>query len=860
MLRAKSSKGVECQVIPHQACPAKTFADKAGNISPGRAVLNHCEIVGNVASEIIDRFPGQLKERLFPVNSALVAAAHDIGKVSPCFYEKIRQACTPGLNAMVALSAVNPKLESNWGGHAGVSQVTARDLNAPPFVAEIVGQHHGYSPPVAGCHSKDECFGGPAWQAERQSLVVALQQALNMRWPVIEGVPQARLLAGLTSVADWIGSGDFFEDPQVEWKNQIRFAVDAAGLIPPIYRNGLSFSEIFGFGPFVAQQTLIDRVWGPGVYVLEAPMGHGKTEAALYAAYQMLQRNEASGVYFALPTQLTSNKIQERFNGFLKLILAPECSHQSWLLHGKAWLLETAMGEEGQPGRSWFNHAKRGLLAPFAVGTLDQALMATMNVKHGFVRAFGLAGKVVILDEIHTYDAYTGTLLDALVELLRELHCTVIILSATLNKSRRRTLIGRPVDNQSYPLITSLPLQGELTEIAIETESLRTVDLHITHNEKASIDEAIERASHGQQVLWIENTVSDAQERYLDLAARAQESGTACGLLHSRYTLDDRSHIEDRWVNLFGKPGWKQRLHQGRILVGTQVLEQSLDIDADFLVSRFAPTDMLLQRLGRLWRHDGTPRHFSTNCEAWILAPELPEAIQQPTVAFGKSAFVYSPYVLCRSLEIWRDLSSVCLPQDIRQLIEQTYCEREEQGLMARWLYDLDHGAPRRTGRNAMRQLARVGLAEGGKTLPEAKAQTRYSDIETTEVLLIRNVRLVVEQRQSQVTLLSGDVFKIPWDRHKLDKEGWRRLSANLMRQVLTVNVVDAPLATPIDTLKRFAFHHCFYLGSPEHDEALLRVARVDELGELHGIHNTKAHDKYALNYRSALGYRCIQS
>lgn len=95
------------------------------------------------------------------------------------------------------------------------------------------------------------------------------------------------------------------------------------------------------------------------------------------------------------------------------------------------------MGEEGQPGRSWFNHAKRGLLAPFAVGTLDQALMAAMNVKHGFVRAFGLAGKVVILDEIHTYDAYTGTLLDALVELLRELHCTVIILSATLNKDRR---------------------------------------------------------------------------------------------------------------------------------------------------------------------------------------------------------------------------------------------------------------------------------------------------------------------------------------------------------------------------------------------------------------------------------------
>src|SRR5690625_5144301 len=172
-------------------------------------------------------------------------------------------------------------------------------------------------------------------------------------------------------------------------------------------------------------------------------MGLGKTEAALYASYRMLESGQASGIYFALPTQLTSNKIYERFQCFLEAVLAGDCRHRSLLLHANAWLLEKDMGEEGRPGGAWFNQSKRGLLAPFAVGTIDQALMAAMNVKHGFVRAFGLAGKVVILDEVHTYDSYTGTLLDALINLLSQLDCTVIVLSATLNQQRRQQLIGK---------------------------------------------------------------------------------------------------------------------------------------------------------------------------------------------------------------------------------------------------------------------------------------------------------------------------------------------------------------------------------------------------------------------------------
>lgn len=808
---------------------------------------------------MISRFPPEIAAELFPKGAELAAGGHDIGKVSPTFYEKIRRACTVAPITLPRLHGVNPNLEAGWGGHAGVSQVTAKALGAPEYVPEILGQHHGFSPPVAGLRAVDEAFGGAAWQEERIALFSDLKTRLKAGWPDVKSVPQARLLAGLTSVADWIGSGRFFENPEEDWLPCVGNALDDAGFVRPAYRQNLTFEEVFGFPPRVAQEELIKASSGPGVYVLEAPMGIGKTEAALYVAYQQLVSGKATGIYFALPTQLTSNKIYERFNDFLQRVLAPNCRHRSLLLHAKAWLLNTEMGEEGQPGGAWFNHAKRGLLAPFAVGTIDQALMAAMNVKHGFVRAFGLAGKVVILDEVHAYDAYTSTLLNALVELLRELHCTVIILSATLNRDRREQLLGAPVSEDAYPLISAARLNQPVSERPVPIGANHEVKILLLTDSDAALSEALERASRGQQVLWIENTVVEAQERYLDLAARASELGIACGLLHSRFTADDRQRIEDRWVGLFGKAGWQERTWQGRILVGTQILEQSLDIDADFLVSRFAPTDMLLQRVGRLWRHAGTPREITACCEAWVLAPDLEKAIAAPLSAFGSSAHVYSPYVLCRSLEVWEEVDALSLPQDIRGLIDKTYAQRQEEGPMVQWLHELDNGTPRRKGRKALAQLARVTLAEAGNTLPESKAHTRYSELDSDDVLLLRAARQLPEEKATRLTLLDGTQLLLPWERHQRDKRGWRELSASLMRQTVPVRVQDAPERLPIDTLTKFALQHCFYLGDPARDEAILRVALVDEIGAITGLQGAQGHQKYTLEYRNDLGYRVIK-
>lgn len=864
----KKTDSIPPQVIPFHSCPAKTFTASNGDVREGRSVLNHCQIVGLVAQELLQRLPPAIREPLFPKDSAFAAAAHDIGKVSPYFFEKIRQACTPGSSQLTPLPNINPSLEKEWGGHAGVSQVAAKALNVPDYVAAILGQHHGFSPNVALYRADDEVFGGPSWQREREALIAELKNTLSMDWPLVSSVAQARVLAGLSSVADWIGSGGFFEDPASPWRENIAQAVDNAGFTPPVYRSGLSFRQVFGFEPRPAQQQLIDSIDGPGVYVLEAPMGMGKTEAALYAAYRALEKQQATGIYFALPTQLTSNKIYARFNEFLQGdvgqekqgILAQECRHRSLLLHSKAWLLETEMGEEGRPGGAWFHQAKRGLLAPFAVGTVDQALMAAMNVKHGFVRAFGLAGKVVVLDEVHTYDAFTGTLLDALVDLLRSLHCTVIILSATLNHTRRERLIGVPAQRADYPLITAVPHHNAPLEMHVPSNDNRQVSLRVLEEERLALAEALARAQSGQQVLWIENTVIEAQERYLDLAARAYELGVACGLLHSRFTAEHRQLIEDRCVTWFGKDGWPMRPQQGRILIGTQILEQSLDIDADFLVSRFAPTDMLLQRLGRLWRHAETPRVSSAVCEAWIIAPELNTAVAAPLTGFGRSAHVYSPYVLCRSLEVWQSRMTLDLPNDIRDLIERTYAPRQETGAMAKWLDELENGSRTRKGCKALAQLASLTLARDGKTLPESKAQTRYSESDGCEVLLLRALTFCPEQKATRLTLLDGRQVVLPRQWNALSKRQWRNLTATLMRQIVPVHERDAP-PTNTDYLKDIGFQHCFYLGRDDWsgDESLLRVATVDEAGVLRGLQGEEARQEHTLEYRDDLGYRLLK-
>jgi CRISPR-associated endonuclease/helicase Cas3 len=560
------------------------------------------------------------------------------------------------------------------------------------------------------------------------------------------------------------------------------------------------------------------------------------------------QYGQATGIYFALPTQLSSDKIHDRVNQFLDKILADDSSHQkALLLHGNAWLKETELGVEGNPNGSWFAGSKRGILAPFAVGTIDQALMAVMNVKHGFVRTFGLAGKVVILDEVHSYDAYTGTILDELVKQLRELHCTVIILSATLTQERRGKLLAQSVHAQAYPLISAKSHKAELQELIVAPLDNHNVTILCCQADDQAIEEALIRAEQGQQVLWIENTVAEAQERFRVLNTRASSMGVECGLLHSRFLKTDRTNNEGYWVELYGKDNAQDRQAKGRILVGTQVLEQSLDIDADFLIFRFAPTDMLLQRLGRLWRHENTVRPTGAKREAWLLVPKLNAAIENADL-FGNSAKVYSPYVLCRSLEVWHELKTVALPNQIRELIEATYFEREEVGKMRRYKSELEKK------RGELNQLALFGLSKAGKTLPETTS-TRYSEQDSVQVLLLRGFRHNADKTGTEITLLNNEKIVLPRSIKSEDKKRWRELAATLLKQTVQVANHLAPQALSIKELDWLGEY--IYLGEYEFktDKSSLRVAIVNEGDEIKSLVGGVASEKYQLSYNNHLGY-----
>lgn len=768
--------------LPPERCLAKTWELPQRTLA-GRTVEEHCRIAGAVAACLCARLnvvvPG-----LLPPGAELPALLHDVGKASPPFQKRLYAAVTEmGPEAALtraALAKADPAWEANVGGHGAVSRACLAGLGAPAAVARIAGAHHGRALKMFADDA--EQAGGPAWRTVRREICNRLLGG-RKDWPRLDGRLE-RIVGGLTVTADWIASGPLFDNPQEDWEPLIERAVDEAGFCWPDIRQGLSFEEIFGFAPRPAQRALYEAISGPGVFVLEAPMGLGKTEAALYAAYRMLEQKKSCGLYFALPTQLTSNRIHRRVNAFLSRILHDD-GQKALLLHGMAWLerfQRQRMGEEAAPNQAWFARGRRGILAPFGVGTIDQALFSVLNVRHGALRSFGLAGKTVILDEVHSYDTYTGTILDALTDQLRAMRCTVIILSATLTARRRAALLpgvkGAP--STAYPLISAAPADSGARELACDPGE--PADVRLLHaTEDAALEEALLRAEAGERVLWIENTVAEAQERFRLLAGRAAAMpGMLTGLLHSRFTPADRRRNEERWAAFF-HPQAEGRGERGGIVVGTQVVEQSLDLDADFLVSRFCPTDMLLQRLGRLWRHgQGTARPASARRDACLLHPLPEEAAAAPERAFGPSGYVYAPYVLFRSLELWHDRNGVRLPEDIRPLLEATYAERDEKepAVLAAWreLCRI---------RDILRRQALLAQSDSVTAVEDTQARTRWQEREDVSVVLLRGR----DAATCRLTLADGGDVSLCLPQDVVSREG--RLAFWQKRQEVAAALAD---------------------------------------------------------------------
>lgn len=848
--------------ISYLDCPAKSYTeDLSGKVALGFNVSDHTYIVGRVARELISLLPDFIKNEFMPDGAELIAACHDIGKVSPTFYLKL--ACQvfekDHFDCQLIRNYFDKKDDENslWGGHATVSAVTLKKSVKDRYIFKIAGSHHGALHHNLRIYDHDGFdFGGEEWHQERVALIDNLKDRLHTDFPIITNETQAKILSGLTTVSDWIGSGGIYSIPYPDWENELDVTLSKtlsnAGFHSLAITQNLDFNQLFGndFKPNNLQTHLFNKGIVQGLNIVEAPMGMGKTEAALWFAYKCLAQGLATGIYFAMPTQLTSNMIYTRFNKFLQVILENQCL-KSQLIHSNAWLAVTTLGEDGDVGGSWFDHRKRSLLAPFGVGTIDQALMSVVNVRHNFVRSFGLMGKVVILDEVHSYDVYTGLLLDELIKQLLDMKCTVIILSATLTKERRRQLVPKfdAEALQEYPIITTYSPQTEdILQLPFKADiPTKHINLQLK-TRSLCFETAISRLLRGEYVIWIENTVNEAIETYKDFMVHSSQNNFKCGVLHSRFTLDDRNQIENQWVPLFGKKNIDRYCNQGFILIGTQILEQSLDIDADYMVSNLAPIDLILQRTGRLWRHD-RPNRITNLCNFDIIAPKFNDGIDKFVRSIGPTAFVYEPYLLMKTyfslgtlIESQNKILSI--PDDVTHIIESVYADAkpEIEQEIAHLKHEMIYGNKHKPGLNAMRQKARSNLAGFGMPItPDTEAMTRHITDESIELLVVKDIN--TQDGQLILKAPNGALISIPKHPDRIDK----KTALQLMQMQVKIDVrklnksfLNSDLPKQLKQLNRSKRNSIF-------------LCKITSNGLVHWNGETLS-DKYIFKYNEIMG------
>ena len=666
-------------------------------------------------------------------------ATHDLGKASPAFQLGTR-AKTGELGEELRKKGLSTHLGKPWP-HGLLTVACLQELFGPKgalssqdwqeenirALSVAVGGHHGLLK-YTGPEDAVLQTGNDHWAAAREELTANLLRVFcspSHSWPLPAPLDAGVLmfLAGMTSVSDWIGSNSVF------FSFHGNLAILATGLDIEAYAqnaesnafqalktlgwlNGRnekkhshrSFRDVFPWiknpRPLQNMAEAITQEGPPGLVIVEAPMGEGKTEAAWYLA-ECWQAAGGQGVYVALPTMATSNQMFSRVLNFLG---NHEPGANLMLQHGKAAFNELfesldfhaeLYGDEARPSgvvaERWFSSNKlHGMLAPFGVGTIDQALVSVLQTKHFFVRLFGLSAKTVILDEVHAYDAYTSTLLERLVRWLSVLNCRVILLSATLpSKTRERLVraytggVSNPGDfSKGYPRVTwtfcgSQPCHQE----SFQADDGRTKRIQLEWLQEDRLFALLEKELHsGGCAVIIRNTVSQAQETYLNLKEKLSGNGVQVILFHARFPFVLRSEIENKVLGMFGKGKEGQVPNPARphkaLLIATQVVEQSLDLDFDLMISDLAPVDLILQRLGRLWRHDGNLRHGPKPVPRLILIQ--PKINQKGEPTYGLAERIYPRSLLLRTHQILGPTSGLDIPGQIDGLVEAVYSKGPE--------------------------------------------------------------------------------------------------------------------------------------------------------------------------------------
>ncbi|MFD7506190.1 CRISPR-associated helicase Cas3' [Streptomyces sp. NPDC059850] len=715
-------------------------------------------------------------------------------------------------------------------------------------VAQMLGGHHGRYPEAAEARDIRDPLGNlpelgvGGWAEQRREHVAALHDVLGRpETPTVRAMPVelAVTIAGVVIVSDWLASQEHVvsaqqaaADADVDGEeggerilaspaSLVAHARRASTVAPSLITDaglGRADFRLQGFTGLFPEidrpyslQTSIDEalpgaVHGPGVLLVTAPPGEGKTEVALYAATVMGAASGRSGLFFALPTQATANQMYHRVVGFAERNLLDPA--QVTLLHGAADLYEPyaeqpphdAPGEgdaeprvlsehEDEPREAtamsvvasrWLRSRGRGVLAPIAVGSVDQILMGVLPLKRNALRHLGLSGKTVVIDEAHAYDAYTHALLLRLLTWLGAMGVPVVLLSATVTGETAKGLVeaylsgtGRTpgtyrLPPPSYPGwmyvdarsgAVTVPEKGVGSE---RRQDLSVCVLPVTHTYDTTVADGRLAAliaelrgvtEDGGCAAVICTTVAEAQKTYEalrehyatlygpdyagwddrsseDAVRNDAEAGPRLRLLHARFPARRRAALTaevESWFGRVGKPGVRRpEPPRGAVLVSTQVIEQSLDLDFDLIVSDLAPMALLLQRAGRVWRHSAPAPARPAWCEGprlAVLAPVGGDGSLLPPAAWGD---VYAPSLLQRTLELLerRGVEPVRVPEDVQRLVDDVYDEEfastDPDALMQR---DIDRLSD---------DMARAGLA-GMVMLPPPERVVSLYELTTSE-------------------------------------------------------------------------------------------------------------------------------
>lgn len=644
---------------------------------------------------------------------AVLVGLHDFGKAIPGFQSKWPQGQQADQAQGLDFNPRSCKVTRHDLATAALLHQPLQELM--PFIPEVLrdllqalGAHHGYHPNSIEISQSKPYRESSAWLEARRTLLEVYWQVLSPEaQPQVEtlSLPVVNWFAGLTAVADWIASNrQWF--PLGERQDDLKDYHQHACLLAQKALQDIGWSVaplVGGFTPEVSLEHLLGRVMGrstavearplqqvgdkllssvqgPSLLLVEAPMGEGKTELAFLAHLRLQAANQHRGLYVALPTQATSNALFSRALTFLHAFTSDPLDIQ--LVHGGAAMNEQIRhlksvdqsSTESLSASAWFSQKRRPLLSPYGVGTVDQALLSVLNVKHHFVRLWGLGNRVVVLDEVHAYDAYTSGLIETLLQWLKALGSSVVLMSATLPEAKRQSLMAAwgikaaDIPSLAYPRLLLADQQG-VRGAHFEARPLPVIQLrHTLETLEALAAEVLAQIAQGGCGAVIVNTVDRAQQLYLLLRPQLEEDIPVL-LFHARFPANQRADSEKRVLGSFGTTG--QRPDRG-LLIATQVAEQSLDLDFDFMLTDLAPVDLLLQRAGRLHRHQRQRPLAHTQPRLWVAGlnphslPELTETAWE---------FVYDAYLLGRTWALLSRESELHLPQDIDRLVQAVYSD-----------------------------------------------------------------------------------------------------------------------------------------------------------------------------------------